>query len=149
MADIKPERDLTATLHLRTHTDEGNLPSSTLHESLQKLGDEDRQIIEKMAPENAMLIVHRGPSKGSRFLLTMQGSTIGRSPENEIFLDDVTVSRKHAQIIAVGAGLFTLKDLGSLNGTYVNNESVAEASLATGDEIQIGKFHMLFLGGNR
>ena len=145
----KPERDLTATLHLGPRAVDGNSPASRLHETLDKLSDENRQIIEKLAPENAMLIVHRGPGKGSRFLLTTQGATIGRSPENEIFLDDVTVSRKHAQIIASGGGLFTLKDLGSLNGTYVNNESVTEVSLATGNEIQFGKFHMLFLRRNK
>lgn len=145
----KPEQDLTATLHLGVRAVIENSSSARLSEILERLADEDRQIIEKLAPENAMLIVHRGPGKGSRFLLTTQGSTIGRSPENDIFLDDVTISRKHAQIIAAGAGLFTLKDLGSLNGTYVNNKSVTEISLTTGDEIQFGKFHMLFLRGNK
>jgi len=95
--------------------------------------------------ENAMIFIHRGAQKGSRFLVTPEGVTIGRAPESSIFLNDVTVSRKHASIEKTGTG-FTFKDSGSLNGSYVNNESVAEKKLVTGDEIQIGKFHLLFIG---
>ena len=127
----------------------GEISSARSQGILEKLSDEDRQIVEELSPEDAMLIVHRGPSKGSRFLLTVQGSTIGRAPESDVFLDDVTVSRKHARIVATSAGSYRLEDLGSLNGTYINNESVAEVSLASGDEIQIGKFHMLFLKGKK
>ena len=92
-----------------------------------------------------MVFIHRGPAKGSRFLITHNGATIGRSPDSSIFLDDVTVSRSHAAI-EYSDGVFMLKDLGSLNGTYLNNESVSVQALHTGDEIQIGKFHALFVG---
>lgn len=144
----KKKRDLTATLHLGPASS-GNPPASELPKNFEKISEEDRHIVEKLAPEDAMLIVHRGPGKGSRFLITSIGASIGRSPENEIFLDDVTVSRKHAEILRAMPGHFALKDLGSLNGSYVNGKHVVEISLANGDEIQIGKFHMLFLWGKK
>ena len=145
----KKEHDLTATLHLGRPGNIANAPPSDFVKSLEKLSAEDRQIVEKLAPSDAMLFVHRGPGQGSRFLVTGIGATIGRSPENEIFLDDVTVSRKHAQVLTATSGLFTLQDLGSLNGTYVNGKHAVEVSLVDGDEIQIGKFHMLFLKGKK
>jgi pSer/pThr/pTyr-binding forkhead associated (FHA) protein len=145
----KKEHDLTAILHLGPPATIAGSPSSEVLKSFEKISDEARQIVEKLAPEDAMLIVHRGPGQGSRFLVTGIGATIGRSPESDIFLDDVTVSRKHAQVLKSMPGFFTLKDLGSLNGTYVNGKHVVEISLVNGDEIQIGKFHMLFLGGKK
>ena len=102
----KKERDLTATLHLGPRTVAAGSPSNEPPENLDMISKEDRQIVEKLAPEDAMLIVHRGPSKGSRFLVTKSGVTIGRSPESEVFLDDVTVSRKHAEIFAASSGPF-------------------------------------------
>jgi pSer/pThr/pTyr-binding forkhead associated (FHA) protein len=80
-------------------------------------------------------------------LITSAGVTVGRSASSSIFLDDVTVSRTHATITKVGKG-FLLKDEGSLNGTYINNISITEHELVSGDEFQIGKFHMLFVGSN-
>jgi hypothetical protein len=145
----KKEHDLTATLHLGPRGTIANAPSSDMVSYLEKLSAEDRQIVEKLAPSDAMLFVHRGPGQGSRFLVTGIGAMVGRSPESEIFLDDVTVSRKHAQVLTPTAGLFILKDLGSLNGTYVNGKHAVEVSLVNGDEIQIGKFHMLFLKGKK
>ena len=91
-----------------------------------------------------MVLIHRGPGRGSRFLVTSVGATIGRSSESAIFLDDVTVSRKHAVIEKSELG-FVFKDTGSLNGSYINNESITEKQLSVGDEIQIGKFHLLFI----
>jgi pSer/pThr/pTyr-binding forkhead associated (FHA) protein len=81
-------------------------------------------------------------------LITAEGVSIGRSGDNAIFLDDITVSRTHATIAKNGAS-FVLKDAGSLNGTYINNVSVTEHSLVSGDEFQIGKFHLLFIGSNK
>jgi pSer/pThr/pTyr-binding forkhead associated (FHA) protein len=78
-------------------------------------------------------------------LITAEGASIGRSSGSAIFLDDVTVSRSHALIVKEGKN-FLLKDAGSLNGTYMNNESVSEHPLVSGDEFQIGKFHLLFIG---
>lgn len=93
-----------------------------------------------------MVVIHRGENKGARFLISDKASTIGRSSESSIFLDDVTVSRKHAVIEQAGAG-YLLRDGGSLNGSYVNSALVTEITLNSGDEIQIGKFHLLFVSG--
>lgn len=142
----KPEPDLTTTIHLGVPASPGALPPDRLSENLTKLNEEERGIVAKLSPKDGMLIVHRGPGKGSRFLLT-HSATIGRSSESEIFLDDVTVSRKHALVSFTEAGTFSIKDLGSLNGTYVNGQPTVEVTLSSGDEIQIGKFHMLFFGG--
>jgi hypothetical protein len=143
----KKEHDLTATLHLGREVIVGNSPSHVSRKTLEKISEEDREIVANLAPEDAMLIVHRGPGMGSRFLVTKVGATIGRSPDNEIFLNDVTVSRKHAEVLPSVLGIFSLKDLGSLNGTYVDGKPVVEIPLVHGDEIQIGKFHMLFFRG--
>lgn len=95
--------------------------------------------------ESAMVFIHRGPSRGARFLITTTGVSIGRSPESDIFLDDVTVSRLHATIKRVDNN-YIFTDSGSLNGSYINNQQTSSHRLSTGDEIQIGKFHMLFIG---
>ncbi len=91
----------------------------------------------------AMLVVKRGPSAGTRFVIAKDVTTAGRHPESDIFLDDITVSRRHAEIKRVDSG-FKITDMGSLNGTYINKLRVEEADLASGDEIQIGKFRLIF-----
>ena len=93
---------------------------------------------------SALLLVMRGPNAGSRFRLDGGLTTAGRHPDSHIFLDDVTVSRRHAEFYRHGA-FFTVRDVGSLNGTYVNRERIEEAQLTGGDEVQIGKFRLLFL----
>lgn len=93
-----------------------------------------------------MLIVRRGPNAGSRYLLDVDVTRAGRHPDSEIFLDDITVSRRHAEILRVGNG-YTIRDAGSLNGTYVNRDRVDEAPITHGDELQIGKFKLVFLAG--
>jgi len=97
-----------------------------------------------LPPGSALLLVMRGPNAGSRFRLDGDLTTAGRHPDSDIFLDDVTVSRRHAEFYRHGAG-FTVRDVGSLNGTYVNRERIEEAELTGGDEVQIGKFRLLFL----
>jgi len=97
-----------------------------------------------LPPGSALLLVMRGPNAGSRFRLDGDLTTAGRHPDSDIFLDDVTVSRRHAEFYRHGAR-FTVRDVGSLNGTYVNRERIEEAELAGGDEVQIGKFRLLFL----
>jgi hypothetical protein len=82
--------------------------------------------------------------EGTPRLLVMRGPNAGRHPDSDIFLDDVTVSRRHAEFYRHG-GRFTVRDVGSLNGTYVNRERIEEAELTGGDEVQIGKFRLLFL----
>lgn len=99
-------------------------------------------------PEGAaLLVVKRGPNAGARFLLDQQTTTAGRHPESDIFLDDVTVSRRHAEF-RINDGDFEVVDVGSLNGTYVNREPRNTQPLTSGDEIQIGKFRLVFLTAN-
>jgi len=148
MPSADENRELTSTLHLGLRSVVGNSPADLINELISQATEEERQIINGALSSDgnsAMVFIHRGAQKGSRFLVTADGVTIGRSPESSIFLDDVTVSRKHASIEKSGTG-FTFKDSGSLNGSYVNNESVTEKVLTSGDEIQIGKFHLLFIG---
>ncbi|GIU96621.1 MAG: hypothetical protein KatS3mg013_0424 [Actinomycetota bacterium] len=102
----------------------------------------------ELEPGQALLLVRRGPTAGSSFLLAEDVTTVGRNPDSAVFLDDVTVSRKHAVVERRSDGWF-VRDLGSLNGTYVNGEQVDEAALASGDEVQIGRFKLTFVtGGN-
>jgi len=98
---------------------------------------------EELEPGQALLVVKRGPNAGSTFLIENDVTTAGRSPESDVFLDDVTVSRSHAEIRREGAEFF-IHDKGSLNGTYVNRERVDATRLASGDEVQIGKFRLIF-----
>ena len=97
---------------------------------------------------SALLIVHRGPSEGNEFLLPAELDIVrvGRSPESEVFLDDVTVSRRHAEFRR-GAEGWSVRDVGSLNGTYVNRVRVDDQRLKGGDEVQVGKFRFVFLVG--
>ena len=95
---------------------------------------------------SALLVVKRGPNAGSRFLLDRSLTSAGRHPDSDIFLDDVTVSRRHAEF-RLETDEFHVVDVGSLNGTYVNREPVDSAVLANGDEVQIGKFRLVFLTG--
>lgn len=104
----------------------------------------DAAAVEALPPGTALLVVRRGPNAGSRFLLDDDLTTAGRHPESDIFLDDVTVSRRHAEFYR-RAEAFTVRDVGSLNGTYVNRERIEESSLNAGDEVQVGKFRLVFL----
>lgn len=104
--------------------------------------------VESLPAGSALLVVKRGPNAGSRFLLDQAMTSAGRHPDSDIFLDDVTVSRRHAEFRKEGAE-FVVVDVGSLNGTYVNREPVDSAVLANGDEVQIGKFRLIFLAGPR
>ena len=138
--------ELTNTLHL-TSRENSTSPAGVLDEYIASLSEQDRLVIAKIQSsggEKAMFLINRGESKGARFLITDEGATVGRSASSGVFLDDVTVSRAHAVVEKKGTA-FVLRDCGSLNGTYVNNESVSEIILKTGDAIQIGKFHLLFV----
>ena len=88
-------------------------------------------------------MVSHGPNAGSRFLLDADTVTVGRHPESDIFLDDITVSRRHAQFNRTQSG-FSVSDVGSLNGTYVNRQRADQADLRGGDEVQIGKYRLIF-----
>ena len=104
--------------------------------------------VERLAPGTALLVVKRGPNAGSRFLLDQPTTSAGRHPDSDIFLDDVTVSRRHAEF-RLGDNEFQVVDVGSLNGTYVNREPVDTATLSNGDEVQIGPYRLVFLSGPR
>ena len=105
---------------------------------------EEEAHLDELAPGEACLIVRRGPSAGTKFSLDRDLVTVGRHPQSDIFLNDITVSRRHAEVRREGAR-FEVSDLGSLNGTYVNRERVDSSPLASGDELQVGKFRLLFL----
>ena len=111
-------------------------------------GEEHAGAVDALPPGSALLVVKRGPNAGSRFLLDQDVTTGGRHPDSDIFLDDVTVSRRHAEFRREGGG-FTVRDVGSLNGTYVNRERIDVATLTDGDEVQIGKFRLVYLAGAR
>ena len=110
------------------------------------LSAQDAAAVAALAPGTALLLVQQGPTTGARFLLDSAETTVGRHPRADIFLDDVTVSRKHAIFLARQGG-FAVRDSGSLNGTYVNRERVEEAFLHPGDEVQIGKYRMTYHPG--
>ena len=93
------------------------------------------------------LVVKRGPNVGSRFALDKEVVHAGRHPESDIFLDDITVSRRHAEVVREPDGGYSVRDAGSLNGTYLNRERVESAKLNDGDELQIGTFKLVFLTG--
>jgi pSer/pThr/pTyr-binding forkhead associated (FHA) protein len=111
------------------------------------LNQADSAAVDALPQGHALLIVQRGPGAGSRFLLDADLVTAGRHPESDIFLDDVTVSRRHAEFRRDGA-TFVVSDVGSLNGTYVNRDRIDEVSLQDADEVQIGKYRLVFFASH-
>jgi len=101
---------------------------------------------DELEPGQALLLVKTGPSAGSTFLLESDSTSVGRDPDSDVFLDDVSVSRSHAEIRRQ-ADAFAIHDLGSMNGTYVNRERVEMTKLAQHDEVQIGRFRLAFFVG--
>ena len=110
------------------------------------LSPDEHAAVSALPAGSALLIVRRGAGVGSRFLLDQDVTIAGRHPDADIFLDDVTVSRKHAEFIRSG-NRFTVSDLGSMNGTYLNGSRVDGSMLANGDIVQIGKYHLTFFAG--
>ncbi len=109
-------------------------------------GEEVYLPLDELREGQALLVVKRGPNAGSRILVDKDVTAAGRHPESDIFLDDITVSRRHAEIRRK-EGRFSVHDMGSLNGTYVNRDRVESTQLASGDELQIGKFKLVFFVG--
>jgi hypothetical protein len=110
--------------------------------------DELEHYLEELPPGVGLLVVRRGPESGSSYRLEQAVTAIGRHPDSDIFLDDITVSRRHVQLDKDDLG-YVLRDVGSLNGTYVNRERVDEVRLHHGDEVQIGRYRLSFvLGGS-
>ena len=113
-----------------------------------RLSAEDQTTVDALRPGTALLVVLRGPNTGARFLLDADEVSAGRNPNSDMFLDDVTVSRRHAAFRREGEG-YAVHDVGSLNGSYVNRERIDQAVLQTGDEVQIGKFRLVYFGASR
>jgi pSer/pThr/pTyr-binding forkhead associated (FHA) protein len=126
---------------------DGDDATITLHPTDEaETTDEYPDVTSVEIPHGAgVLVVTRGPNIGARYLLGGDVVKAGRHPESDIFLDDITVSRRHVEISPAGAGGYSVRDLGSLNGTYVNRERIDEVPLAPGDEVQIGKFKLVYL----
>ncbi len=110
-----------------------------------RLSSADQATVDALRPGTALLIVLRGANAGARFLLDADEVSSGRHPDSDIFLDDVTVSRRHAVFRRTPDG-FDVQDIGSLNGTYVNGTLTDSASLRTGDEVMVGKFRLVYYG---
>ncbi len=113
----------------------------------RQLNAVDAAAVDALPTGHALLVVQRGPGSGSRFLLDSDVVNAGRHPDSEIFLDDVTVSRRHAEFNRAG-DTFTVSDVGSLNGTYVNRDRIDRVLLTDGDEVQIGKYRLVFFSGH-
>ena len=113
----------------------------------RSLNDSDAAAVDALPPGSALLVVQRGPSAGSRFLLDTEVVSAGRHPDSEIFLDDVTVSRRHAEFRRTATG-YTVSDVGSLNGTYVNRDRIDEVALQDADEVQIGKYRLVYFASH-
>lgn len=107
------------------------------------VSDEEREAISALPSGSALLVVRRGPNIGARFLLDGDVTVAGRHPDADIFLDDVTVSRRHAEFVRTGTA-FQVRDLGSLNGTYFDGVRIDSALLTDGAEVQVGKFRLTF-----
>jgi pSer/pThr/pTyr-binding forkhead associated (FHA) protein len=125
----------TTSIHLTPVTDEPTIAP--------RLSPEERSSVEALPAGSALLIAHTGPNAGARFLLDSDVTTAGRHPDADIFLDDVTVSRRHVEFRRTERG-FEVVDTGSLNGTYVNHDRVDSVELRSGSEVQIGKFRLTF-----
>jgi pSer/pThr/pTyr-binding forkhead associated (FHA) protein len=144
MAAAEVEREVTTTISLGIRpVVDGQVNLDTL---IQTLDADNQSVVAQVlaaTEPTALLLVLKGAGRGNRFMVNKAGTTIGRAVDSGIFLDDVTVSRKHATITFDKE--FTFTDAGSLNGSYLNNERASAATLKSGDEIQIGKFHLVFI----
>ncbi len=144
MTAAEVEREVTTTISLGVRpVVDGQVNLDTL---IQSLDADNQSVVSQVlaaTEPTALLLVLKGAGRGNRFMINNSGATIGRAVDSGIFLDDVTVSRKHATITCDQD--FTFTDLGSLNGSYLNNERATTAVLKSGDEIQIGKFHLVFI----
>jgi len=144
MADkATPTNDLTSTLNLRQLR---SIPQANQSDELYKsLSAEAQNVISNLPKGEGILLILKGAGIGARYLLDAAQTKLGRDMSNEIILDDITVSRSHALITKSNG--YRLKDLGSLNGSYVNAVAVKESVINAGDEVQIGKYHLtLFIG---
>ena len=128
------------------HDETARFAEDIVPKDSQALSPEEQAAIAALPANSALLIAQRGPSSGSRFLLDADVTVAGRHPNADIFLDDVTVSRRHVEFVRSNGG-FELRDLGSMNGTYLNGSRVDGSVLTSGDVVQIGKYHLTFFSG--
>jgi pSer/pThr/pTyr-binding forkhead associated (FHA) protein len=135
-----------AAMELADSGEETTITFAPVDATGEILEDEVAVAISEMAESTAMVVVKRGPNAGSKFVLEGDVTRAGRHPDSDIFLDDITVSRRHAEIVRNG-DRYSVRDAGSLNGTYLNRERIDDAPLANGDELQIGKFRLVFFAG--
>jgi len=125
-----------------------NFSEDLIESDQENLSEEERAAVDALPSGNALLIVRRGPNQGARFLLDSDVTSVGRHPNADIFLDDVTVSRRHAEFKRSGKS-FSVSDLASLNGTQYEGERVESAELVNGSEVQIGKYHLTFFASKK
>jgi len=130
---------------LSANDDETTASISTIEERLE-LDEELGALLAELPAGSGLVLVRRGPNAGSRFSLDRETTTVGRHPDSDIFLDDITVSRRHA-VIRHDGERYEVSDAGSLNGTYVNHERVETAPLRHLDELQVGRFVLTFVVG--
>lgn len=123
--------------------DTARFAEDLVQDTKSSLSFEEENAVSSLPSGSALLIVKSGAGQGSRFLLDADSTLAGRHPDADILLDDVTVSRKHAEFKRQ-ANRFNVSDLGSMNGLYVNGSQVESTALSSGDEIQIGKYRMTF-----
>ncbi|MGQ0743881.1 MAG: FHA domain-containing protein [Acidimicrobiales bacterium] len=146
----RPTSDDTTAIHVQPPTSAGSdtpTGGGVDPQQADRVHAEDLGVhLDAVPRSTAVLVIKRGPMAGSKFTLEADVSRAGRSLDNEVFLDDITVSRHHAEIVRTAEG-FKVRDAGSLNGTYVNRERVDDVALANGDELQIGKFKLVFFVG--
>lgn len=146
---LTPERASETTSTISISGLEAYEAEMTGQHALPSLSPEAQAAVDALPPGSALLVVRRGPNSGSRFLLDGELTTAGRHPQSDIFLDDVTVSRRHVEFRRGQDGRFTVSDVGSLNGTYVNREPIESVLLNSGDEVQIGKYRLVFYASQR
>ncbi|MFC8346857.1 FHA domain-containing protein [Streptomyces sp. NPDC057280] len=144
-----PERPSETTSTISISGLEAYDAEATGQTQLPTLSPEAQAAVDALPQGSALLVVRRGPNSGSRFLLDGDLTTAGRHPQSDIFLDDVTVSRRHVEFRRQQDGSFTVGDVGSLNGTYVNRERIDTVPLHNGDEVQIGKYRLVFYASQR
>ncbi|HSI26138.1 MAG TPA: FHA domain-containing protein [Aeromicrobium sp.] len=126
--------------------DTSNIP--VVDADTQEMAVDDVTAVENLPLGSAMLLVQRGPDAGARFLLDTDVVTVGRHPDSDIFLDDISVSRRHANFTRTETG-YVISDLGSLNGSYVNRDRIdTDVALTGGDEVQIGKYRLIYFAGS-
>ena len=118
-------------------------PRELSHEAPRVLSPADQAMVEALRPNTALLIALSGPNSGARFLLDADEVSAGRHPKSDIFFDDITVSRRHAIFVRSGNG-YSVQDIGSLNGTYVDRKLVDNLPLVTGAEVMIGKYRLTY-----